>query len=90
MVTRPSVGVYCCRNLGFTAKSALATGSNGDGASNTLATAFVSFGALTDCDVRARATAFGLRTAVSNTGALTDRWILHLDRGVETRGKPEG
>ena len=74
MVTHPSVGVYCFRNLGFTAKSALATGSNGDGANNTLATTFVSFGVLTGCDFSA-GDRVRVRTVVSNTGVLTDRWF---------------
>ena len=74
MVTHPSVGVYCFKNLGFTAKSALATGSNGDGANNTLATAFVSFGTLTGCDFSA-GDRVRVRTVVSNTGVLTDRWF---------------
>ena len=78
MVTHPSVGVYCFKNLGFTAKSALATGSNADGADNTLATAFVAFGAMTGCDFSA-GDRVRIRTVVSNTGVLTDRgffiWI---------------
>ena len=78
MVTHPSVGVYCFKNLGFTAKSALASGSNADGANNTLATAFVAFGAMTDCDFSA-GDRVRVRTVVSNTGVLTDRgffiWI---------------
>jgi hypothetical protein len=78
MVTHPSVGVYCFKNLGFTARSALATGSNADGADNTLATVFIPFGAMTNCDFSA-GDRVRVRTVVSNTGVLTDRgffiWI---------------
>ena len=72
------MGEYCFKNLGFTAKSALATGSNADGANNTLATAFVAFGSTTDCDFSA-GDRVRVRTVVSNTGVLTNRgffiWI---------------
>jgi hypothetical protein len=79
MVTHPSVGTYCFRNLGFTAKSAIATGNNADGADDTLATAFVWLGfGMTGCDLAA-GDRVRVRTTVSNTAVLTDRrffvWI---------------
>lgn len=79
MVTHPATGVYCFRNLGFTATSAIATGDNANDFNNTLATAFVWLGfGIGGCDLAA-GDRVRVRTVLSDTGALADRkfyiWI---------------
>ena len=73
MVTHPSTGVYCFRNLGFTVTSAMAVGDNANDFNNTLATAFVWLGfGIGGCDLTA-GDRVRVRTVLSNTAALTDR-----------------
>jgi hypothetical protein len=75
MVTHPSVGTYCFRNLGFTVKNAVATGNNVNGVNNTLATTFVWLGfAFNGCDLNA-GDRVRVQTVVSNTAALADRYF---------------
>jgi hypothetical protein len=73
MITHPSTGVYCFRNLGFTAKNAMASGDNANDVNNTLATPFVWLGfGIGGCDLAA-GDRVRVRTVISNTGALADR-----------------
>jgi len=75
MVTHPSVGTYCFRNLGFTAKNAVATGNNVNGANTTLATTFVWLGfAFNGCDPNS-GDRVRVQTVISNTAALADRYF---------------